>query len=244
VEGDSEITQANKENIYTILDSYLTRRFLCGLTTKNYNNVFLEYLKFLNEHKDAESFKVHLQSKTSETNLWPSENMLLERLMERPLYREEKNRTRSISNILLEVEHFNRGNKQEQVNFLNTGLHIEHILPQTWFEHWPLDGQLISEDDFELSPYAVRTEDDKEGKFHKIEGRNKILHTIGNLTILTSSLNPSVSNSSFTVKKREIGGQSTLIINQYLQDKTDWNEEQIGERSKSLYQVISKIWAY
>lgn len=244
VEGDNEISQSNKDDIYNILDSYLTRRFLCGFTTKNYNNVFLEYLKFLNEHKDAESFKTHLQSKTSETNLWPSNNMLLEKLVERPLYREEKKRTKSISNILLEVEQFNRGRKQEQINFLNTGLHIEHILPQSWYEHWPLDGQLISEEDFELSPFSVRTEDDKDGKYHKIEGRNKILHTIGNLTILTSSLNPAISNSSFSVKKREIGSQSTLIINQYFQDKNNWNEDEIEERSKSLYKSISKIWMY
>jgi len=244
VEGDAEITQSNKDDIYTILDSYLTRRFLCGLTSKNYNNVFLEYLKFLNVNKDAESFKIHLQSKTSDTNIWPANNMLLEELMERPLYREEKNKTKSISNILLEIEQFKRGRKQEQVNFLNTGLHIEHILPQTWFEHWPLDGQLISEDDFNLSPYAVRIEDDKDGKYHRIENRNKMLHTIGNLTILTSSLNPSVSNSSFIVKKREIGSQSTLIINQYLQDKTDWNEELIKERSKTLYETIFEIWKY
>ena len=244
VEGDSDISQPNKDEIYTILDSYLTRRFLCGLTTKNYNNVFLEYLKYLNENKDAESFESLLKSKTSDTNLWPSDNMLLEKLLDRPLYREEKNRTKSISNILLEIEQFQRGSKQEQVNFLNTGLHIEHILPQTWFEFWPLDGQIISEEDFNLSPYAVRTEDDKEGKFHSIERRNSMLHTIGNLTILTSSLNPSVSNSSFITKKREIGGQSTLIINQYLQDKEDWNEEEISERSKSIYQTISKIWKY
>ena len=244
VEGDSDISQPNKDEIYTILDSYLTRRFLCGLTTKNYNNVFLEYLKYLNENKDAESFESLLKSKTSDTNLWPSDNMLLEKLLDRPLYREEKNRTKSISNILLEIEQFQRGSKQEQVNFLNTGLHIEHILPQTWFEFWPLDGQIISEEDFNLSPYAVRTEDDKEGKFHSIERRNSMLHTIGNLTILTSSLNPSVSNSSFINKKKEIGGQSTLIINQYLQDKEDWNEEEISERSKSIYQTISKIWKY
>jgi uncharacterized protein with ParB-like and HNH nuclease domain len=244
VEGDDKISQKNKNEIYIILDSYLTRRFLCGLTTKNYNNVFLEYLKFLNENKDSDSFKSHLQSKTADTNLWPSDNILLEKLLERPLYREEKNRTKSISNILLEVEKFNRGSKQEKINFLNTGLTIEHVLPQKWFECWPLDGKSISEEDFNLSVHAVMTEEDKEGKYHQIEGRNKMLHTIGNLTILTTSLNPSVSNSAFLIKQKEIGSQSTLIINQYFQNKSDWNEEQIRERSKIIYDSISKIWAY
>ena len=242
IEGDSEITTDNKNEIYSCLDSYITRRFLCGFTTKNYNNVFLEYLKFLNKNKDAQAFKELLNSKTSETNLWPTDNILLEKLLERPLYREEKGKSRSISNILLEVEQSIRGSKQEQVKFLNSGLTIEHLLPQTWFEHWPLDGDAISEDDFKISVHAVMTETDKSGKFHKIENRNKMLHTIGNLTILTSSLNPSVSNSSFDLKKQEIGLQSTVILNTYFQDKSIWDEEQIQKRSQYLYDQIRKIW--
>jgi len=242
IEGDSEITADNKNKIYSCLDSYITRRFLCGFTTKNYNNVFLEYLKFLNKSKDADAFKELLNSKTSETNLWPTDNILLEKLLERPLYREEKGKSRSISNILLEVEQSIRGSKQEQVKFLNSGLTIEHLLPQNWFEYWPLEGDAISEDDFKISVHAVMTETDKNGKYHKIENRNKMLHTIGNLTILTSSLNPSVSNSSFDIKKQEIGLQSTVILNTYFQDKPIWDEEQIQKRSQYLYDQIRKIW--
>jgi hypothetical protein len=242
IEGDSEITNNNKNKIYSYLDSYITRRFLCGFTTKNYNNVFLEYLKYLTKNKDADTFKELLNAKTSETNLWPTDNILLEKLLERPLYREEKNKTRSISNILLEVEQSIRGSKQEQVIFLNTGLTIEHLLPQSWFEYWTLDGKTISEDDFKISVHAVMTETDKDGKYHKIENRNKMLHTIGNLTILTSSLNPSVSNSSFDIKKQEIGLQSTVILNTYFLDKPIWDEEQIKKRSQYLYDQIKKIW--
>lgn len=242
IEGDSEITADNKNQIYSCLDSYITRRFLCGFTTKNYNNVFLEFLKFLKKNKEADRFKELLSSKTAETNLWPTDNILFEKLLERPLYREEKGKSRSISNILLEVEHYIRGSKQEQIKFLNTGLTIEHLLPQSWFEHWPLDGDTISEDDFKNSVHAVMTETDKNGKYHKIENRNKILHTIGNLTILTSALNPSVSNSSFELKKQEIRLQSTVILNTYFQDKTTWDEEQIKERGEYLYDQIRRIW--
>jgi uncharacterized protein with ParB-like and HNH nuclease domain len=242
IEGDSEITANNKNKIYSYLDSYITRRFLCGFTTKNYNNVFLEYLKFLTKNKDADAFKELLNSKTSETNLWPTDNILLEKLLERPLYREEKGKSKTISNILLEIEQSIRGSKQEQVKFLNTGLTIEHLLPQTWNEYWPLDGETILEDDFKISVHAVMTETDKDGKYHKIENRNKMLHTIGNLTILTTSLNPSVSNSSFDIKKQEIGLQSTVILNTYFQDKPIWDEEQIKKRSQYLYDQIKKIW--
>lgn len=244
IEADITITTENKDKIYHYLDSYITRRFLCGFTTKNYNNVFLEYLKFLTKNKDAEAFKSLLQSKTSETNLWPTDNILLDKLLDRPLYREEKNKTKSISNILLEVEQSIRGSKQEKVKFLNNGLTIEHLLPQKWFEFWLLDGENITEDDFNISVHAVMTEDDKNGKYHRIENRNKTLHTIGNLTILTTSLNPSVSNASYVIKKQEIGLQSTVILNTYFQNKTVWNEEEIRNRGKYLYEQIRTIWPF
>ncbi len=244
VEGDDQINKENKEKIYNILDSYVTRRFLCGLTTKNYNNVFLEYLKFLSENKEAFAFEELLKTKTADTNLWPTNVMLSEKLMDRPIYREERNRTRSISNILLEVEKHQRGSKQEEIQFLNINLTIEHILPQKWFEHWPINDTFINEEDFNLAVHAVMTEEDKEGKYHQIENRNKLLHTMGNLTILTSSLNPSVSNSSFSIKKEKIGNQSTLIINQYFLNKEIWDEEEITTRSKSLFKSISQIWKY
>ncbi len=244
IEGDEEITQDNKDNMYSILDSYVTRRFICGLTPKNYNNVFLEYLKFLTNNKEASQLEELLKSKTADSNLWPTDVMLSEKVIERPIYREASNRSKSLSNILLEIEKFQRGKKQEQIQFLNTDLTIEHVLPQKWFENWPLNGTSVIEDDFVVAQHAVMTEEDKEGKYHLIMDRNRLLHTFGNLTILTSALNPSVSNASFPIKKEKICSQSTLIINQYFQSKEEWNEEEITIRSKSLFKSISQIWKY
>jgi uncharacterized protein with ParB-like and HNH nuclease domain len=244
IDSDSAIPESEKEKVYEILDSYITRRFLCGFETKNYNNVFLEFLKFFTSNKCVEDFKVLLLSKSSDTNLWPSDLILKDKILNRPLYKEERNKSKSISNILLEIEHSKRGKKQEDVTFSNTSLTIEHVLPQKWFEHWPLDGDTISEDDFNLAEHAVMTEVDQNGKYHKISNRNRVLHSFGNLTILTSSLNPAVSNSSFNVKKAEIANQSTLVLNTYFNSKSDWNEAEIFTRGKSLYDTICKIWMH
>lgn len=243
IEGDEEISGKDKELMYGYLDSYITRRFLCGLTTKNYNNVFLEYLKFVTKNKGAAEFRTFLQSKSSDTNLWPTDPILLERLLERPLYREERNKSKSICNILLEIEKAIRGKKQEKILFVNSELTVEHILPQKWFECWGIEDELVTEDDFNISVHAVMTEEDKDGKYHKIEYRNKMLHTLGNLTILTSSLNPSVSNSGFEVKKKEIAAHSTVLLNTYLQNEKVWSEETILARGKYLFEHIRMIWA-
>lgn len=244
IEGDNSIEKAEKAKIYKALDSYITRRFLCGLTTKNYNNVFLDYLKFFKIKKSAEAFSELLKSKTGESNLWPTDTILSEKLLTRPIYREERNNSKSISNILLEIEHALHDNKQESITVINDRITVEHILPQTWFENWPLDGRTITLEEFNLAPHAVMTEEDKSGLFHQIQNRNTALHSIGNLTILTSSLNPSVSNDKFDLKRDEISAKSLLLLNKYFEKIDDWNEEEILKRSNYLVQIIKKIWTY
>lgn len=241
VEGDDQISIENKNKIYQYLDSYLTRRLLCGYTIKNYNKVFIDYLKFLTQHKDADEFKQMLLEKTSDTNVWPRDNMLHEKILNRPIYIDEK--SRSIVNILLEIEISTRGSKQEKVAFINDGLTIEHLLPQNWFENWPLDDEFITEEDFNIAIHAVMTESDENGKYHKIINRNRMLHTLGNLTLLTNALNPSVSNSSYDIKKQEITKHSTLLLNSYYMDRSTWDENEISIRGKYLYNQIKNIWS-
>ncbi len=244
IQGDSEISLQEKIGMFTALDSYITRRFLCGYTTKNYNKVFLDFIKQLDTHKTSEQFTEYLKSKTGDTNLWPTDTILRDKLKERPLYREEKNRTRSISNILLEIEKFRRGKKQEKIEFVNEGLTIEHILPQKWFEHWQLEGSLIPQNEFDIAIHAVMTEEDPNGYYHKIMDRNNKLHSLGNLTLLTTSLNPSVSNSSFDIKQKELAKQSTLLLNTYFIDFEAWDETNIEKRTELLIEDIIKIWKY
>lgn len=244
IQGNKEIPLQEKTGMFTTLDSYITRRFLCGYTTKNYNKVFLDFIKQLDTCKTSKQFTEYLKSKTGDTNLWPTDTILKEKLKDRPLYREEKNRTKSISNILLEIEKFSRGKKQEKVEFLNEGLTIEHVLPQKWYEYWPLEGSLIPQNEFEIAVHAVMTEEDPSGYYHKIENRNKKFHSLGNLTLLTTSLNPAVSNSAFDVKQKELAKQSTLLLNTYFIDFKDWDESAIEKRTELLTEDIIKIWKY
>jgi uncharacterized protein with ParB-like and HNH nuclease domain len=244
IEGDTVISNADRNEMYAALDSYVTRRFLCGFTTKNYNNVFLDFIKYLDKTKTAQEFISYLKSKTSDSNLWPTDNIVREKLLNRPLYKEEKNKSRSISNILLEIEKFKRDKKQEKVEFINDGLTIEHVLPQNWYEYWPLEGRYVQQNEFEIAVHAVMTEDDINGPYHQIENRNRILHCLGNLTLLTNSLNPSISNSAFIDKQKELAKQSTLKLNTYFIEMQEWNEFEIERRSKLLIEDIIRIWGY
>ena len=241
VEGCDEISDGDKNKIYSALDSYITRRFICGLTTKNYNNVFLDFIKFLSNRKDADSFIEYVKSKTADSNVWPNNNVLKDKFLNRPIYSEERGKSKAIVNILLEIEQYIRTLKQEKVHISQDNLTIEHVMPQKWFEYWPLNGKAVSEEDFEFSYEKSFTEEDENGFYHQIERRKKIVNTIGNLTLLTSSLNPSVSNDAYSKKKPEIIKESTLKLNAYFHDIQSWDEAKIRERGEVLFSHFVSI---
>lgn len=77
------------------------------------------------------------------------------------------------------------------------------------------------------------------------EERNKHVHVIGNLTLITGNLNPSLSNSGWMIKQPELIKFSELNLNRYFHDKNDqWNENEIDERSEKLYELAKKVWSY
>jgi hypothetical protein len=73
-----------------------------------------------------------------------------------------------------------------------------------------------------------------------IERRNQLLHTIGNLTLLTKELNPSVSNGSWERKRKEILKHSALNMNRALPE--EWDEGTIQKRAQDLFEHALKIW--
>ena len=126
--------------------------------------------------------------------------------------------------------------KSERITIENP-LTVEHILPQSWLDNWPLpDGSKG------LAWQELSEADEDDPRRHATKQRNAALHTFGNLTILTKSLNTSVSNSSWSKKKHPLLQASLLPLNQQLHDVERWNEEVIEERSKKLFKRAVKIW--
>ena len=124
--------------------------------------------------------------------------------------------------MLLEaVELHLRSPKTEDLSFRKK-LQIEHLMPREWREHWPLPHSSIA----------------------AIEGRNAVLQTIGNLTLLTEALNPSVSNGPWKVKCKAILEHSALSLNRRLAEVADWNENSIRQRSIALLEAVEQIWPH
>jgi hypothetical protein len=102
-------------------------------------------------------------------------------------------------------------------------LAIEHVMRRKWHAHWPLQ--------------AGQTEAD----------RDRIIHSLGNLTLLTGKLNSKVSNGPWLGsegKRHGLEGHDVLLLNRELLKKAveQWTDDLIRLRTRELAAVIAQIW--
>ena len=126
---------------------------------------------------------------------------------------------------LLESKIRNRSLQSTQVLGISK-YSLEHLMPKKWENHW---GKLSNQED-------------------RIK-RNRKLLTLGNLTIITQSLNATIRDSSWATKKKGKGDKKGLLqysggletISKYLQ-LPEWNEKTIEERANDLYEHAKTVW--
>lgn len=218
--------RGNEEAVYAVLDdleSFLVRRMVCQLNTRGYNQFFLELLKTVTDDSEetVSGVRKFLLNSDADSSRWPSDNEFKQAWLEYPLYRNlAKNRLR----MLLEgLERKMRTGKSEKMQ-LEEKLTIEHLMPQKWHKHWPLS----EENDGEPAE----------------QERDRTLHTMGNLSLVTHKLNPAISNGPWQKKKADILEHSLLRLNRALEADDEWDEERINRRGKKLFDVATSIWPY
>lgn len=161
---------------------------------------------------------------------------------------EVKNGLTSIVNknatlLLFWVELYRRANDSKQsVKELKYNYSLEHVMPQKWDEYWSNIDVVDS-----LSNVITDKELSKKERYSKI-------YSIGNMTLLNSSLNTSLRNYEFSRKiegegrKRGIRHYADLGITRFdileVYDNGDkvWNEKKISDRTTNLANDILTIW--
>lgn len=229
--GDGEWLEVSR-----ILESYLLRRAVCDLGTKNYNRVFLSATRAL--RKDGFSalrLKQFLLSQGGELSLWPDDASFHEAWLHKPLYGPLNNP--KLVHIYLGLNKTFMSKKNESVVVGNT-LTIEHIMPREWASNWPLPDGSKGMDCGELFNAA---EDDP--RLIGTQNCSRVIDTLGNLTVLSSSLNTAQSNYAWGKKRAEMMKHSLLPINQNLFGLDLWNEATILDRGEELFKEAIGIWS-
>lgn len=115
--------------------------------------------------------------------------------------------------------------KQAPADVDYSKLQVEHVLPDKWEKHWPLDESL-----------------DEVERMKASEARNLAKNRIGNLTLVTQHFNGSVSNLGWSAKQPEFAKQSSILLNIVIAAVPQWGEQAIEERAENLATVAARVW--
>jgi uncharacterized protein with ParB-like and HNH nuclease domain len=232
---DAGLDEVEWDEISRVLESYLLRRAVCNLGTKNYNRIFLSLTK--NLQKDGCSAKLLrelLLAQTGESSVWPDDPAFREAWLHKPLYGPLN--SPKLVHVFVRLNQTFMSSKSEEVTFSEPPT-IEHIMPQNWIPNWPLPDGSKGLDDFELFDVP-----ENEPGANATRKRERALQTLGNLTILSTALNTAQSNLAWHLKCPEMMKHSLLPINQTLWGTTVWDEEAILKRGEELFERALEIW--
>ncbi len=208
------------DQVVEIGESWLVRRQLLRLTLSDMGRVVADVIR-VHDHTPPDGLGEGIDSYLSRLNVastyWPGDAEIRESLRTEQVFRRFK---KARGRMLLEAieDAHRRSTNQPQVP--RRGYPIEHILPQTWPNHWPVD--------------SVEAE----------EIRAEHVHRLGNLTLLTRSLNSKVSNGPWSAKRAALQDHDTLLLNSRLLSTVDntWDEAGIDERTDAMIDVLLATW--
>ena len=206
-----------REKCLNLLESYLVRRAVCKLTTKNYNNLFISLIKQLKVTDDntiAENLSEILSEYKDDSSKFPEVDEFVIGFSNSILSNQHA------KEILFIISLYQINTVLNDLTVLNSqSFSVEHIMPKKWKENWNQD----------LSREESNQRDFK-------------LQTLGNLTIITKNLNSKLRNSSWSNKKTILNEFSSLPITTKYTSLNEWNEEEIEQRAVDLFFLASTIW--
>ncbi len=236
VDTRTSLPDNEKNKLFSMLKSYIVRREICNLTTKHFNKTVPIILDRMYQQKDniIGVFQEFLEQAHVGSTRMPTDKEVSLACEEKQIYSNMS--AKKLTYILKCIEESANDDFEEEITVSTKKLNIEHIMPQSWQEHWPLNG-------YDKIPPEIDSEEDSDSPFQVlVRDRERLIHTIGNLTLVTSKFNSHIKNSSWQNKRAKIKAKSRLGFNLDIVKEPEWNEDIIKNRSAELAKRINKIW--
>ena len=223
------------------IDSFLMRRAICRMTTKDYNRLFGTVLGGVRSGDLARAgdlLVAGLVSQTADSRIWPDDSAFINGLMSSNLFNDlVRARLRA---LLVGLENHLLTTRAEPTlpyRAHSKALTVEHVMPVKWEDNWALS---------EGVPLSA------------IERRNNAIHSLGNLTLATQSLNSALSNQGWSKKRHTLQSHSLVRlttgsiltfpegVKDFTQDEwvSDWNEDRIDLRGLALIRIALQAWPH
>ena len=213
-----------------IVDSYLMRRVALKATYSGFDDVAFGHVQALRDAAPEDVCTVLIErfEGSSWTNRWPDDDEIVQHLHEADMYNGISSaRKQLLLRGIAQRMHDERGHDLTMSFQARAGLTVEHVAPQAWESHWQ----------------------DALGFDHSEEGRHRLsrlVHRIGNLTLVTSALNPKLGNAAWSEKAKRLGADNLEMNRRLLEDMEGevWNEREINRRSQTLANYVNGIWPH
>ena len=208
------------------VESYLVRRMATKYQTRAYSQVFAEVLRDAQEADDIAAAVEQSLLGAPHGYVWPTNDDIEHVFATSRAYGPGGMNQARLRLLLGAVDRrmHEADSKSEDVEIEYGNLTIEHVMPQKWRTHWPVEaGSAEAEHGLSVT-------------------RDQAVQRIGNLTLLTTALNPSVSNSGWAAKREQIPQHSVLKLNAEIVQQEEWNEQTIEARGRSLAADVAAIW--
>lgn len=209
-------------DICRVLESYVMRRIICRSGNDNYSDLFSLNL-IANQILTSAELIEYLIRKDGDSSLaMPNDESLYHAFLENKLSNPRA------KGVLYFLESLIRDEYHGTALRPFTSYSLEHLMPKKWTEtSWPL-----------ANGYDAET-------------RNERLATLGNLSILPTKLNVSISNRAWEVKLNGNGQRKGLryyatgieTLSRWLESE-NWDERKIEERAKWLFDKAHNLWQF
>lgn len=237
--ADDAVPLDQKEHLARAIDSFLMRRGVARMPNGDYNRLFvllMDVARTAEPHLVGDAVVAALAAQTADSRRWPADEEFAASLSDPGLYTSQyRARLRS---LLVGLENHLQSGKTEpgrQLSSTDSKLNIEHLMPQAWEKHWPLPDQHSEAD---------------------LLRRTSAIHQLGNLTLVTTKLNPALSNKNWEYKRPAIQKHSLLRLttgsvlskpegdNGFEEESwpTHWDESRIIARTRHLTELALKAW--
>lgn len=202
-------------NVLELVQSFVWRRFIIGLSTNSLNKIFMN----LYEKIDTNNYLFSLQKaliQKSGTQRFPQDQEVLDALKFKDVYNiQSKNRTY----LLERLENY----QNFEPVIIDHNITIEHIFPQNPDPQWLKDL----------------------GKEEYNDLKNNYLHSIANLTLSGANNNLKNKCFLEKRDLPEFGyKESNLSLNKYLARLDKWDKKELENRFNWLGKKVIAIWSY
>ena len=239
ISGSHDVPVPVVDRALAAVESWCVRRTLLRSTMKDVNRFVIALIKYLDglpADGVGEGTAAFLLEQTADSRVWPTDDELIKDIPSSKLYGNIRQNRLCI--VLGAVEQKRRSGRNEDVT-LPANLQIEHVMPQKWRTHWS---------------------DGVAGDPSASANRDRLVQTIGNLTLLTGKLNASLSNRPWCDrdaavaapsgpeagkgKRSLIDKYSLLVLNKEIVHGHElaWTEDDIMARSETIAKDIAAIW--